>query len=87
MEEKKYTNNTQRQAELYYQFRLRLPKDKESEIKEAAQAEGKTINEYILDCITEHELNNSPENAEKISAVQSLESAISILKEIKMKLK
>ena len=79
--------NTIRQAELYYQFRLRLPKEKEEEIKSAAQFEGKSINEYISACITEHETRKALEAPENLSARQLIDAAVNILNETKNKLK
>ena len=55
---------------------VRIPKGTRDTIKSAAEKEGKSVNQYILDCIAEHENNPIPAAA---SPAQQIETAIRIL--------
>lgn len=47
---------TQYQKEKYDEIKVRVPKGGKDPLKAQAVAENKTLNQYILDCIEEHEL-------------------------------
>ena len=50
---------TARNKEVYDEVKLRILKGDKDLLKEAAQAESKSVNEYIVDCINEHEQKKS----------------------------
>ena len=56
----RYTEAQKRSAEKYLQekvedIRIRVPKGQKAVIKAAAEAQGKSLNQYILDAIKEYE--------------------------------
>lgn len=50
---------TQRNKEVYDEIKLRILKGDKDLIKKAAAAENKSVNEYIVDAINEHEQRKS----------------------------
>ena len=42
---------SRRHLEKFDEIRIRVPKGKREEYKQQAEAEGKSLNQYIIDCI------------------------------------